>query len=99
MMRKVCSLEDFDKGRVVKLVDGKEIVLVKIENQIFAFDNECTHEKYPLYDGVIDGKEIECVHHGARFSLEDGKVLALPATTPLKIYKTFVKGNDDFVVN
>ena len=98
-MIKICSISEFDNGNIIsKDVNGKQIALVKIKEQIFAFDDECTHEKYPLSHGMVEENNgnpiLECSYHGTKFNLKDGKVIALPATKPLKTYKTEIKDGE-----
>ena len=102
MMQKICDVEELAGGSILgRKVDGKKLALVKIKEQIFAFDDECTHEHYPLRTGILEVKDeevsLECIHHGTRFDLRTGKVLALPATRPLKVYKTEVKQGEVWV--
>ncbi len=102
MIQKIALLSEFQEEHIIsKKIDGRKIALVKIKEQIFAFDDECTHEHYPLRTGIIEenaeGPSIECIHHGTRFSLRDGKVLALPATRPLRVYTTEIKSEEVWV--
>ncbi|MBI2449419.1 nitrite reductase (NAD(P)H) small subunit [Candidatus Pacearchaeota archaeon] len=101
-MIKICNLSEFSDNNIIsKIVNSKNIALVKIKEQVFAFDDECTHEKYPLSHGMIDENNgnpiLECSYHGTKFNLKSGKVVALPATKPLKIYKTEIKQGEVWV--
>lgn len=98
-MIKICNLNEFNDDCIMsKSINGKNIALVKIKDQIFAFDDECTHEKFPLSHGMVEEKNgnpiLECSYHGSKFNLKTGKVLSLPATKPLKIYKTEIKDGE-----
>ena len=46
-----------------------------------------------LVDGYIDGDEVECPLHGARFSIPTGAVLAEPATENLATYPVRVEND------
>ncbi len=70
-----------------------EIVIYKDKNYIYAFENRCSHEDYPLLDGFIEGEEVECAKHGARFNIKTGDVLSMPAAVPIKVYKTKIENN------
>ena len=95
MIEKICNLNEVQESIAIsKEINGKKIAIVKSGNEIFAFDDECTHKRFPLSEGFVEGNVIECSHHGARFDMRDGKVLALPAEAPLKVYKTTVKGEE-----
>ena len=98
MMQKICGLGEIEEGKIItKEVNGKTIAIAKSNNELFAFDNECTHQKNPLSDGFLEGNVIECLYHGAKFDLRTGKVKCLPATSPLKVYKTEIKDNEVFI--
>ena len=97
-MERIISLQEFEQGRILScVVREKKLALVKIGEQVFAFDDECTHEKYPLHEGIIENTILECVHHGAKFDLRTGKVLALPAIKPLRVYQTEIKNGEVWV--
>ncbi|MBN9492982.1 non-heme iron oxygenase ferredoxin subunit [bacterium] len=58
----------------------------------YTIDNKCTHDGGPLNQGFLDGCQIECPRHGARFDVRTGKVLRLPAVRPVHSYATRVTG-------
>lgn len=60
-----------------------------------AFTKMCTHQGCPV--SAIEGAEIVCHCHGARFSIADGSVLNGPATKLLKAAKAVVQGADVLV--
>ena len=64
------------------VLKGKEIVLFNIDGEFFALDNLCTHEEGPLAEGEIEGHEVTCPWHGAKFDIRTGDVLCDPATKP-----------------
>ena len=66
------------------------LALYKVEGAVYCTANICTHAEAFLSDGYLDGFEIECPLHGARFDIRDGRVLCQPgdkdiATYPVKI--------------
>ena len=67
---KVASTNEIASGQA-RLVNikGKEIALFNIEGTFFAFENAYTHEEGPLAEGEIEGHEVTCPWHGARFKL------------------------------
>ena len=56
----------------------------------YAISDECTHDGGSLDQGSLDGREIECPRHGARFDVTTGKVVCLPAVRPVQTYPTRV---------
>lgn len=69
-------------------VDGLRIALCHAADGYFAIDDECTHDGGPLDQGLLDGHQIECPRHGARFDITTGKVVCLPAVRPIQSYPT-----------
>jgi nitrite reductase/ring-hydroxylating ferredoxin subunit len=55
-----------------------------------AFDARCTHQQCLLTD--FSGGTINCVCHGAKFSIADGSAVKLPATVPLPAKTVTVAG-------
>ena len=92
------TLADFESTdrRRVDLGD-REIALVHSENRFFAVSAWCSHERYDLLDGAVEGTEIECCRHGARFDLETGKPLSLPAVRPIDRYDVKVEGETIYI--
>jgi nitrite reductase/ring-hydroxylating ferredoxin subunit len=69
------------------------LAICRVKDEWFAFENKCTHEDFPLTDGCVDGTEIECPLHGARYCLRTGEVRAFPATCPIRVFKVHVDGD------
>lgn len=81
-------------------VEGRAIVVVALGEELVALDDTCSHEDASLAEeGEIDrdAREIECCRHGARFSLDDGSVTSLPATSPLQSYRVITEGDEVFL--
>ena len=95
---KVASLEQLSPGSSLQLfLDGKEIALFNIEGTIYAVDDRCSHAEAPLSDGVVEGCEVECPLHGARFDLRSGENLTPPALEPISTYGVKIEGNEIYI--
>lgn len=70
---------------------GIPIAVFKLEEGYFAINDTCSHEKFSLSEGDIDGCEVECPLHGAVFDIKTGKNLSLPAVLPVKSYPVKVE--------
>ena len=92
---KVASANEIAPGhaRLVN-VRGKEIALFNIEGNFFALENACTHEEGPLAEGDIEGNEVTCPWHGARFDIRTGEVLSAPAYNDVARYNVRVTGSN-----
>ncbi len=67
-------------------IDQKPIVLFNIAGQYYSIADLCSHDNGPLGEGNLDGLEVICPRHGARFDVRTGKVLALPAVEDIPAY-------------
>jgi 3-phenylpropionate/trans-cinnamate dioxygenase ferredoxin subunit len=76
------------------IVKGKEIALFNIDGNFFALDNLCTHEEGPLAEGEVEGHEVTCPWHGAKFDIKTGEVLCDPAYEAVTRYNVRVTGSD-----
>ncbi len=95
---RVCAVSDIsDPGREVFEVDDRFIVLFHQDGCFYAIDDECTHDGGPLSEGVLDGFQIVCPRHGARFDIRDGRVLSMPAAADTPSYEVKVEGAEVFV--
>lgn len=96
-----CTVDDLAPGTSMTL-DGPQpaIALHRTESgAFFATADTCTHEDWSLGDeGDLEGNELVCPLHMARFDLATGKPLCLPATLALATYRVEVDGDHVFVV-
>ena len=54
----------------------RQISVFKVDGRVFAIDNRCPHEGYPLAEGTVDGDcVVTCNWHNWKFRLEDGDCL------------------------
>jgi 3-phenylpropionate/trans-cinnamate dioxygenase ferredoxin component len=74
-------------------IDERQIVIINLAGNYYAIADVCSHDDGPLGDGSIEGFEIICPRHGARFDIRTGKVLALPAFVDIPAYPVRVVDN------
>lgn len=84
----VCPSSELLPGEMRAVVDettGTPIVVVNLDGDLYALEDRCTHEDFELSAGVVDTAEgsVECVLHGARFDVRDGRALCAPAYSPV----------------
>lgn len=88
----VASSEDLDPGRFLKVeVAGQAFLIARIEDDLYAVEDLCSHEDYPLSYGCLDGECIKCSLHGSRFSLKTGAPLDEPADQPIATYGVMIE--------
>lgn len=65
----------------------QEIILgLMVDGTYFAIQDVCTHDDGPLGDGDLDGCQLICPRHGARFDIRTGEALTLPAIIDVPAY-------------
>jgi 3-phenylpropionate/trans-cinnamate dioxygenase ferredoxin subunit len=75
-----------DGKRLFVQIDDLNLVVFNIEGQLYAIADECSHDNGPLGDGELDGLEVICPRHGARFDVRTGRALSLPAVIDIPAY-------------
>ncbi|TFL08840.1 non-heme iron oxygenase ferredoxin subunit [Pusillimonas caeni] len=76
---------------------GKAVALYKVDGRFYATHGICSHEYAHLADGFLEGCEIECPLHQARFDIRTGQAMCSPATEGIAVYPVKVVGNEVFV--
>jgi 3-phenylpropionate/trans-cinnamate dioxygenase ferredoxin subunit len=82
-------------GAIVAVdVHGTRVAVANVGGTYYAFDDACTHEQCSLTElGDLAGTTVTCTCHGSEFDVRTGKVLAPPATVPVKVYATRIEGD------
>jgi 3-phenylpropionate/trans-cinnamate dioxygenase ferredoxin subunit len=81
-------------------VDGTQIAVFNVNGDYHAIEDVCTHDGGILTGGIVDGAEVMCPRHGARFSIISGEALSPPAyepvpTFPARVEQGMVQVRDD----
>ena len=89
----VADADQLQEGDTLRAeVDGTIIAVAKVDGQLYAFQEFCTHRYGPLSEGALKGTEIECPWHRSCFDIRSGKVTQGPAKIELKTYRVKVVG-------
>jgi len=97
----VAPIDQFEAGTYRVLdVDDAQIAVFNIEGEFYAIEDVCTHDYSVLTGGCIEGDEIVCPRHGARFNIKTGEALTPPAyepvdTLPVRVENGIVQVRDD----
>ncbi len=99
MALRICALEDIKPGKSIRVKVGEvAIAIVRTPNgDVKALDDKCSHGEISLSEGFIDNETIECWAHGAKFDLNTGKPLSLPAYEPVATYEVLIENGDIFL--
>jgi 3-phenylpropionate/trans-cinnamate dioxygenase ferredoxin subunit len=88
------ALSDVPEGKMHALaVDGRELLICRTREGVYALDNICTHAYARLNEGRLRGTRLICPLHGAAFDVRDGRALGAPATRPLATHAVQVVGD------
>lgn len=60
-------------------VEGVDVAIFKLEDGFYALEDVCTHDGAEIASGELDGDELICPRHGARFCVRTGEVKTAPA--------------------
>jgi 3-phenylpropionate/trans-cinnamate dioxygenase ferredoxin subunit len=83
---------DFAEGRLeTRVIEGREVGIARVEGRLHAVQLRCTHAAWLMDDAPLQGFEIACSLHGARFDLRDGCPTRGPASRPLAHYPIRVR--------
>lgn len=101
----VCAIGELLPGEMKTAWDEVTSVAIVVFNHdgaYYALEDRCSHEEFELSVGTYNADEasIECVLHGARFDIRDGRPLCAPAYAgvskfPVKLEHDAVWTRDD----
>lgn len=96
----VAKLEEFPVGtqKTVDLEDDFVLVVHSISG-FWAIEDRCSHDDNELYGGEVVENTIKCPRHGAKFDLETGKALCLPAVRAVKSFAVVLENGGVYVVS
>ena len=81
---RVCATAELLPGEYHSVYAGDTpIAVFNLDGELYAIEDVCTHDGGELTGGIIEGNQIECPRHGARFDIRSGAVLCPPAYEPI----------------
>lgn len=95
--KKILKLSDLWVGEMKGvIVDGLKILLIHMENGVFAFEDRCLHQGVPLSTGKLEGTSLTCSAHEWQYDACTGRGLN-PKDIQLKTYPVKIEGTDIWV--
>ena len=85
----LCHIDSLEYGGAQRFdIDGHRIAVVRIDDEVHAVGDRCSHANYSLSDGVVWAEDcaIECPKHFSKFDLKSGLPDVFPATQPVAVY-------------
>jgi nitrite reductase/ring-hydroxylating ferredoxin subunit len=87
MLVRVCGSAELQDAQMRPVsIHGEEIALFRIDGQVHAIGNVCTHGYALLTDGYFDGKCVECPLHQGLFDVTTGEAVDGPAQDPVRTF-------------
>ena len=92
----VATVDEVPPGELKQIKrEDVRLVLANVEGRIYAFGWECNHTSGgPLYDGWLEGLEIECPWHGGRYDITTGEATSFPACDVIPVYEVQVEDGE-----
>jgi len=84
---------DVREGETLRLdINDTIVCLAKVDGQLYAFQEFCTHRFGPLSEGTfVDGANVKCPWHGSCFDMKTGKVTEGPAKEEIRVFPIEVR--------
>jgi len=94
-----CAVDDVEEEDVIRFDHGGRTFAVyrSPDDEFFATDGYCTHEKAHLADGLVMDDIIECPKHNGRFNYKTGQGKGAPIIENIRTYPTKVEGDTVFI--
>lgn len=92
MKVEVTELDKLPRDRGVRVTVGDHrIAMFRINDDVYAIGDRCSHAEASLAEGEVWDLTVECPRHGSEFDLRTGEPGALPATVPVPVYEVSVE--------
>jgi nitrite reductase/ring-hydroxylating ferredoxin subunit len=92
---KVASVADVPPGVARQVHIGKRTIgIYNVGGTYYAIEDICPHRGATLSEGDVEGTEVTCPWHGARFDLRSGANLCPPARSGVPSYPVQVVGDE-----
>lgn len=96
---RIAAVDDLPEGSGVRVEIGRHrIAVFRIDSDVYAIGDRCSHAEASLAEGDVFDHEIECPRHGSSFDLTTGQPDSLPATKPVPVYDVRVEDGDLYLL-
>lgn len=93
------NIEDLVNGQVKSVQIGENvkntIALCRVGDRVYAVGGACPHASAPLSEGYLDGYNLHCPYHTAKFDIRSGDNLSPPAFDRIPTYDTTISPKGD----
>lgn len=93
------ATEELNESGMAQIVmeDGHKIALIRMDDEVYAINDTCSHAQASLAEGEIVGDNIKCPLHGAEFDIRTGEVQSFPAVVGVANYETRIENGKIYV--
>lgn len=93
----VAKVNDLQDGEMKEVsIDGKSVLLVRVDGEFHAIGSKCSHYGGPLAEGILSGHRVRCPWHQACFDVVTGELEEPPALDALPHFDLRIE--DDNVI-
>jgi NADPH-dependent 2,4-dienoyl-CoA reductase/sulfur reductase-like enzyme/nitrite reductase/ring-hydroxylating ferredoxin subunit len=97
-LHRVARFTDVPENRGLEVrIEDLKILLLKVGDQLRAYQGECPHAGAPLAEGALCHGRLTCPWHKAQFRIEDGGLCEPPALDSLQRYPLEVRDDEVWV--
>jgi toluene monooxygenase system protein E len=92
----ITATELWDGDMIARRVDGQNVLLVRLNGIVYAYENRCAHQGVALSEGRLDGHVLTCRAHHWQYDVRVGNGIN-PATACLRRFAVKVEDGTVFV--
>ena len=94
----VKKVDDLLPGQMTWVsVEGERVLLANVNGSFYALEDVCGHQRMALSKGCLEGHEVECPLHFARFDVRTGALVTGPMSEDVLTYEVRVEGDTIYV--
>lgn len=94
----LCAVSKLSEGEPLGFkVGDRRIALYKVDDEIFATDDVCSHAFALLSTGFLEGHVVECPLHGAMFDVRDGRCRSADGYKDIRVFKVEIRDGEIYV--
>lgn len=72
----IAGAGELQDGQMKKVeVDGRELLVARVEGSYHVIDDRCPHMGGDLSKGSLQGSVVTCPRHGSQFDVRDGRLI------------------------
>ena len=91
-LQAVADAQSIGEGELLGVeVDGRPVVLGRVDGVVYAISGLCPHQRAPLAEGDLDGPILTCPLHNGAVDITTAQPACLPISSPAQRYAVSVE--------